>query len=285
MAPDPIFAAHLRDRVVQISTATTQERPSMPTHISDRQRNGFRHGDVSYVTLGVPDIDRARAFYGSVLGWSFNPGGHGALSGQVDAVVPMIGLRGGKGPTSGRSPGAVLSFRVDDIAAVVTAVRAHGGVMSDPHQEPYALAAEGHDDQGLAFYLHQMPSDQAAISADDEPWNGEMEGDVSYLTMVVPDLDVARAFYGDVLGWTFNIGQAGGGQVTGVAPQIGLTTSLASGLTDPGVVLCYRVNEMPAAIERVRAAGGRANESAVRPYGLESFCEDDQGIPFYLHQL
>jgi predicted enzyme related to lactoylglutathione lyase len=30
--------------------------------------------------------------------------------------------------------------------------------------------------------------------------NGEVEGDVSYLAMVVPDLDVAHAFYPGVFG-------------------------------------------------------------------------------------
>lgn len=44
--------------------------------------------------------------------------------------------------------------------------------------------------------------------------------------MLVPDLDAAHAFYGAVLGWTFNIGQAGGAQVTSVAPQIGMSTGL-----------------------------------------------------------
>lgn len=41
---------------------------------------------------------------------------------------------------------------------------------------------------------------------------------MSYLTMVVPDLDAALAFYGGVFGWTCNMGSVGGAQVTGVAP-------------------------------------------------------------------
>ena len=47
---------------------------------------------------------------------------------------------------------------------------------------------------------------------------GDDEHDVSYLTMVVPDLDAALAFYGGVFGWTCNMGSVGGAQVTGVAP-------------------------------------------------------------------
>jgi predicted enzyme related to lactoylglutathione lyase len=257
----------------------------MSTHITARHRNGLRHGDISYITLGLPDLARGRAFYSSVLGWHFNPGTseHGA---QVDHIVPMLGLWGGEQRVGGRVHGAVLGFRVDDIAATVAAVRAHGGTVSDPHREPYAMAAEGRDDQGIPFYLHEMPSSTGGSApANGDPWNGEVEGDVSYLTMVVPDLDAARAFYGPVFGWTFNVGRAGGAQVSGVAPQMGVTTQPEAGPVAPGVILCYRVADLAAAVERVRNAGGRAREVMRRPYGLESFCTDDQGTPFYLHQF
>jgi predicted enzyme related to lactoylglutathione lyase len=103
--------------------------------------------------------------------------------------------------------------------------------------------------------------------------------------MVVPDLDAARAFYGGVFDWTFNIGRPGGAQVTGVAPQIGMTTQPETGPATPGVIVCYRVDDIAAAVHRVRDEGGQASEVAQRPYGLESLCTDDQGTPFYLHQF
>jgi predicted enzyme related to lactoylglutathione lyase len=148
------------------------------------------------------------------------------------------------------------------------------------------MSAEGHDDQGIPFYLHEMPSAAGdSVPRAGEFHNGEVEGDVSYLTMVVPDLDAAHAFYGGVFNWTFNIGQAGGAQVSGVAPQIGMTTQPEAGPATPGVIVCYRVDDIAAAVRRVRDAGGRAREVAQRPYGLESLCADDQGTPFYLHQF
>lgn len=256
----------------------------MSTDMTTRPRNGVRHGDVSYVTLGLPDIDRGRAFYGAVLGWHYSPGSeeHGA---QVDDIVPMVGLWDGEAATGGRVHGAVLGFRVDDIGTAVAAVRAHGGTITDPHREPYAMAAEGHDDQGIPFYLHEMPSRPgAAAPAQGEQRNGEVEGDLSYLTMVVPDLDAAQAFYGGVFGWSFDTGGAGH-QVGGVAPQMGMTTQTEGGSATPGVILCYRVDDIAAAVQRVRDAGGQARQAAQRPYGLESLCADDQGTPFYLHQL
>lgn len=283
MDPDPTFAAALRDRLVRAMVTSSRKEPLMEARLSSRPRNGVIHGDVSYITLMLPDLARGQAFYGSVLGWRFTPGrdDHGA---QVDAVVPMIGIWGDDRRGEDRVYGAVLGFRVDDIAAAVEAVRAHGGVVTDPHQEPYAMAAEGHDDQGIPFNLHEMAHETAARAVA-EPWNGEFEGDVSYLTMVVPDVHSAQAFYGGVFGWTFDIGSAGGAQVSGVAPQMGMTTHPENGPATPGVILCYRVDNIAAAVQRVSDAGGQAGAIRQRPYGLESLCTDDQGTPFYLHQL
>jgi predicted enzyme related to lactoylglutathione lyase len=280
LAPDPAYAANLRDRLVRTMSPPTPKEPPMTTDLTARPRNGFHHGDVSYITLGLPDLARGRAFYGSVLGWRFSPGSseHGT---QVDDVVPMVGLWDGEQPNGGRVHGAVLGFRVDDIAATVAAVRAHGGTVDDPHREPYAMAAEGYDNQGIPINLHEMPSGADGSA----PENGEVEGDLSYLTMVVPDLDAAHAFYSGVFGWTFDIGRPGGAQVSGVAPQMGMTTQPEAGPVAPGVILCYRVADITSAVERVRNAGGQTREVAQRPYGLESFCVDDQGTPFYLHQF
>jgi predicted enzyme related to lactoylglutathione lyase len=284
IAPDPAFAANLRNRLERAATTPTHEEPPVSKEITTRPRNGLRHGDVSYITLGLADVARGRAFYGAVLGWRFSPG-HDEHGAQVDDIVPMIGLWDGEAVGGRTVRGAVLAYRVDDLAAAVTAVRAHGGTSSDPHREPYAMAAEGYDDQGIPFYLHEMPAEGEAGPTDNEFYNGEIEGDVSYLTMVVPKLDAAHAFYSAVLAWTFNIGNAGGAQVSGVAPQIGMTTEPEGGPTAPGVILCYRVDDIEAAVLRVQDAGGQANAVAHRPYGLESLCADDQGTPFYLHQF
>lgn len=285
VAPDPAFAARLRGRLARTllaPTAPTTKGTSMSIDLANRPRNGARHGDVSYITLGLPDLARGRAFYAAVLGWRFSAGSseHGA---QVDHIVPMTGLWAGEQPAGGRVHGGALGFRVHDITAAVAAIGIHGGTASDPRREPYGITAEGIDNQGIPFYLHEIPDSEPSTGG--APLHGEVEGDLSYLTMVVPDLDAARAFYGAVFGWTFDTANPGGAQVGGVAPQIGMTTASETGSTDPGVILCYRVADVAAAVVRVREAGGQAREVAQRPYGLESLCADDQGTPFYLHQL
>jgi predicted enzyme related to lactoylglutathione lyase len=282
LAPDAAFAADLRDQLVRAAPAPPPEEPPMNTETT-RTRNGVHNGDVSYITLGLPDLARGKEFYSAVLGWHLTSSEHGA---QVDDIVPMMGLWGGDQPADGRMHGAVLAFRVDNITTTVAAVRAHGGTISEPHSEPYAMTAEGHDNQGIPFSLHEMLSPaRDSVPGGGEFDNGEVEGDVSYLTIVVPELDAAQAFYGGVFAWTFNIGPAGSAQVTGVTPQIGVTTQPESGPATPGVIVCYRIDDIAAAIHRVQDAGGQAREVVQRPYGLESLCVDDQGTPFYLHQF
>ncbi|MGH3262517.1 MAG: hypothetical protein ACRDNS_11005, partial [Trebonia sp.] len=56
---------------------------------------------------------------------------------------------------------------------------------------------------------------------------------------------------------------------------------------EPQVQLSYRVDDIAAAVERVRAAGGEADEAdeaKLAPYGLVSGCIDDQGTRFNLWQ-
>ena len=53
------------------------------------QRPGGRPGDLAYVTMEMPDSAEARSFYGSVLGWHFNPGS--VPDGwQVEGRYPMV---------------------------------------------------------------------------------------------------------------------------------------------------------------------------------------------------
>jgi uncharacterized protein len=111
--------------------------------------NGTRNGDVSYITMEVRDSAKARAFYGSVLGWHFAPG-HVEDGWAPADVSPMAGMHGGHALAT-----VVPMYRVDDIHAAVSTVRARGGRATDPEQQSYGLSSECVDDQGTRFYLGQ----------------------------------------------------------------------------------------------------------------------------------
>jgi predicted enzyme related to lactoylglutathione lyase len=260
--PSAAFAADLRARLVR-ALATGATMTTAP-------ENGLRQGDISYVTLAVPDLARAVSFYGAVLGWEV-AGGSVPQGGQVTNTAPMVGLWGGD---AAPPAGAHLSYRVDDVAAAVAAVRASGGAAQDPVDRGYALEAACTDPAGLQFWLHQFGPEEAAA-------RGVPAGPISYVSLLVPDGDAARTFYGAVLGWTYDEGSP-----AGTTPMIGMWSGElgSAGHVSYGAVLSYTVTDIVAAVAAVRAAGGTATDPQQRPYALSSQCVDDQGVPFYLHQ-
>jgi uncharacterized protein len=115
-------------------------------------------GEPAFFELGVEDPQRGRAFYESLLGWSFEPG----PSGQGFVIgTPTIpgGMHGGD---RGASP--YVFFRVDDMEAALDRVRELGGTVEEIDVEGDESAVERfgrfklcRDDQGSSFGLHEPP--------------------------------------------------------------------------------------------------------------------------------
>ena len=110
---------------------------------------GVTLGELLYLTVGVPDSQAFRDFYGAVFGWTFSPG-RVPDGWRVAGVTPMMGMHGGA-----RRPAVVPMFGVPDIDAAVRAVRAAGGTATDPARQSYGTTADCVDDQGTRFYLGQ----------------------------------------------------------------------------------------------------------------------------------
>ncbi|MBC6462633.1 VOC family protein, partial [Actinomadura sp. HBU206391] len=137
------------------------------------------------------------------------------------------------------------------------------------------------DDQGMAFAVYQEPPD--AQGAPVAPYR---HGEICYLTIEVPDSARARAFFGAVLNWEFTPGRAEDGWGALIGGEEGrFMTGLHGGHPRSIVVPMYSVDDVHAAVERVRAAGGTATEPERQPYGITAKCVDDQGSHFYLGQL
>jgi len=229
-----------------------------------------RRGDVVYASLQVPDVDRAATFFAAVLGWTYAPGST-AQGRQVVGSTPRHGLWGGQ-----PRPTLLLCHAVDDLAAAVATVRALGGRAEEPAERPDGLLADCTDDQGMSFSLFQPPAGRRERRG---PANGARHGDISYLTVGAQDSARFRAFFGGLLGWEFRPGHVPDGwQAADVVPM----TGMHGGAAVPVVTPMYRVDDIIAAVERVRAAGGTATTPTREPYGLMADCLDDQGTRFYL---
>lgn len=112
---------------------------------------------------------------------------------------------------------------------------------------------------------------------------GPQAGSPSFIELGVPAGSRARQFYGDVLGWTFT--DMGNDNFLAQTPtlQIGLHPR------DPDAVFVvyFLVDDLEAAVARVRAAGGTAADPGKEEeggFGRFSECRDDQGVRFGLRQ-
>ena len=103
-------------------------------------------------------------------------------------------------------------------------------------------------------------------------------GDMGYFTMDVPDPDAAATFFGQLFGWTVEQGNLDEGRhIASIAPPGGI-----HGGREPGYTLYFRVDDIPAAAQRVRDLGGEVLSVADYESGGNASCRDPQGLRFEL---
>jgi hypothetical protein len=116
-------------------------------------------GKITFFELGVDDVERGRAFYEGLFGWTFEPG----PSGQGF----MIHTPSAPGGMHGGDPGATpyVFFEVSDMDEAMDRVRKLGGTVDDTDVEGSEESIKQfgrfklcRDDQGSAFGLHQPPA-------------------------------------------------------------------------------------------------------------------------------
>jgi predicted enzyme related to lactoylglutathione lyase len=107
-------------------------------------------GEPSHFEIGVPDADRARRFFGELLGWEFEGTGKGAQ-------IASGGVPGGIHSEDG--VWVQLFFSVPDLDAAKARVLELGGEVGEASSEGpagrYLHACR--DDQGVPFGLHEPP--------------------------------------------------------------------------------------------------------------------------------
>ena len=225
----------------------------------------IQHGDVGYVSVWTPDADRAAAFYGHVLGWNYDPQTH-----QVTNTREHIGIYSVDVP-----PTLFCCYAVADLEGARQAILAGGGTVDEVEHFDFGTLRGATDATGMSFGVFQPNPGQARPAL-----NGTGPGELSYITYEVLDSAAFKAFYSRVLYWTFEPGRiADGWQVEQTHPMAGV----AGGSTQPVIVPMWTVEDIDAAVARVRDAGGTViDEPSQQPYGKSAQCTDDQGSRFYL---
>jgi uncharacterized protein len=227
---------------------------------------------LGYFVVNVPDAVRAKDFYGSVLGWQAEPGDDPQSYYHVAGSAPAGGISGGA-----KTPRIATYFLVDDAKTTVTKVRELGGQAPDPTQSASGWSAECTDDQGGEFAIWQPERSHAPAG----PPKGAV-GDLFYSVLPVADDEQAKRFYGALFGWEFRTGShPHGWNLVNVEPAAGLFGAGTSGQ----IMVYFRVDDIEAAVAKVRAAGGTSGPVEPNSAGWHTTCTDDQGVKFSLDSL
>jgi uncharacterized glyoxalase superfamily protein PhnB len=283
--PDPQFAGRLRMRLTREVFAIPGGTMSQQTVATPVEREPAWPPTLTPYIV-VSDARRALDWYVEVFGAQRRGELHVNADGTIghaevgigDAVLmfaeasdlwPDVPVRA---PDSPATFSHTLHLDVDDVDASTERARRNGAsVEREPSDQPYGRASVIVDPFGHRWTLLRPPARATRLR----------QGDVANVTMTAPDAQRAKDFYEAVLRVPFFSGHPGAWRTEETAPPLSILSSRG---TEPGVQLSFRVDDIAAAVERVRAAGGHAGEPERRPFGLLADCVDDQGAGFHLWQ-
>jgi len=282
--PDPDFAARLRDRLAR--AVLGQPGGEMTTQLNKdttAREQAWPPALTPYIV--VSDARRALAWYVDVFGAEQRGEmyvndddtiGHAEV-GIGDAVL-MLAEASDLWPDvpvqapQGQKHSHTLHLQVDDVDATTERARRSGAAVErEPADQPYGRGSVIVDPFGHRWMLLRPPARATRFR----------QGDVANVSIVARDAERAKEFYAAVLQLPFSPGHSGSWNTELTTPRLGIWSPEG---VEPEVELTFRVDDLAAAVERVRSAGGRASEPERHRYGLATECTDDQGTHFRLWQ-
>lgn len=271
--PDPAFVTRLRAR---LERALALPRGVVPMTSTDARSL------TPY--LAVADARAAIDWYVAVLGARRVGEPIVMPDGRVGhAELDLAGARlylsdehpeiGVVAPDPAAGVAVTLHLDVTDTDAVTERARAASAVVErEPDDNPYGRIATVRDPFGHRW-MFNGPAGGARPRA---------TGDVGYFALWVDDVDRAAEFFAAVLGWEF-VAEGPTRRRATNAPYRTEVTALAEmrsaawpDRTTPTAFCARQVEDLAAAADRIRAAGGRTQP---RRRGILD-CVDDQGVPF-----
>jgi uncharacterized glyoxalase superfamily protein PhnB len=283
--PDPGFAGRLRTRLTRevfASPGGTMSQQTVETRVE--REPAWPPTLTPYIVVSA--ARRAMDWYAEVFGAQRRGEPHVNADGTIghaevgigDAVLMFSEASGLWPDVPVRAPDSPATFshslhlEVDDVDASSERARRHGAsVEREPVDAPYGRSSVIVDPFGHRWILLQPPARATRLR----------QGDVANVTMAVRDAHRAKEFYEAVLRVPFPPAHPGTWRTEQTRPPLGIRSSEGAA---PEVQLSYRVDDIAAAVERVRAAGGHADEPGRRRFGLFAECVDDQGATFRLWQ-
>jgi len=283
--PGPGFAGRLRQRLTREIFASPGGTMSQQTVVTPVEREPAWPPTLTPYIV-VSDARRAMDWYVEVFGAQRRGELHVNADGTIghaevgigDAVLMFAEASGlwpdvpVRAPDSPETFSHSLHLEVDDVDASTELARRSGAsIERDPADQPYGRSSVVVDPFGHRWILLRRPARATRLR----------QGDVANVMMVARDAHRAKEFYQAVLRVPFASGHPGAWRTDETRPPLSIASRPGA---EPEVQLSYRVDDIAAAAERVRVAGGHADEPRPMPFGLLAECVDDQGTTFRLWQ-
>jgi hypothetical protein len=216
-------------------------------------------GKFTWFDLATEDPAGARAFYGAVFGWKFRdvPGAHASY-----VLIEHAGAKVGGLFHRARPAGAPVGARWLSLVSVGDAGKAAQNVLREGGQvvvAPVFVAGRGthavfRDPEGAVFGV--------LVAAEGDPSDTPVvAGHVFWLDLFARNPASAAEFYAGLAGYEVVAGQVAAGRerralAAGGYARAGVV-ALPKGATNPGWLPYVLVDDVDAALDRARQAGGR----------------------------
>jgi uncharacterized protein len=247
------------------------------------------HGRFVWYELMTTDVEAAEAFYASVIGW----GTRNASTPDTPYILFTVGevSVGGlmnlspEARTMGAEPRWIGYVGVNDVDATADRIKDLGGAVhipptNIPNNSRFSVVVDPQM-ATLALVQHVNPGQE-------EPAEVGKPGRVGWHELLAADWEKAFAFYSDLFDWqkadadsdpmgTYQLFSAGGQTLGGMFTKPPMVSV-------PFWLYYFNVGDIDAALERVKAAGGRILEGPIEVPGGRRIvrCTDPQDAMFAL---
>jgi predicted enzyme related to lactoylglutathione lyase len=124
--------------------------------MENNQHPRLGNGKVCYLEIPALDINQSSSFYRNVFGWQIRTRGDGNVA--FDDAVGEVSGTWVLGRKAASEPGLLVYIMVDNAAAAIEAVVAHGGAIVQPiGADAPEITARFSDPAGNVFGLYQEP--------------------------------------------------------------------------------------------------------------------------------
>ena len=247
-------------------------------------------GRPMWYELMTTDMKAAEAFYTNVVGWTAAPSEgspHPYTMFNRSAGVPVAGVM--RTPAGVNAPPFwAMYVGVPQLEAAAAHIKGLGGRDCSPVIDVPTVGRMQmmSDPQGAAFYIYEpaMTEHQPEVAAE--------VGEASWLELMTTDAPAAMTFYRDVFGWqpgeAMDMGPMGKYHIFNrphgmIGGMMNKPPEMAQ--VPPNWQIYFRVPDITAAVERIKASGGTILNGPTEVPGGDWIVNamDPQGAAFSLH--